>query len=151
MYCTVASVRARLPALTEAVIGDATVEEGIADAAAEIDGALGSRYTVPFSEPVPGLIASVAADLAAAWCLDTTFSGGGENDPTLLSQALRTRAQEKLEAVATGTYRGTDTLVSRGSLPGQVERVGARSNTFGQAPLLADGSWLYGPRSREWS
>lgn len=144
MYCTIAAVRARLPALTETVASDGLVEEGIADAAAEVDLALGTRYPVPFSEPVPSIIASIAADLAAAWCLDTTFSGGGENDPISLSQALRARAQEKLEAIATGVYRGIDTLVSRSTLPGRVERVGARSTTFGQAPLLADGSWLYG-------
>lgn len=40
------------------------VAEGITKAAAEIDAYCGVRYAVPFSEPVPAMVKSLAVDMA---------------------------------------------------------------------------------------
>lgn len=142
-YCTAENVRVRLPALAEDVDRDAVIAEAIAAAQAEVDSALVGRYTVPF-DPVPNIIVHITADLAAAWTLDTEFSGGGEKQETRLSDVLRKRAQRRLMQIAEGTWRGVNTLTSRDVIPGQVERVGRISTSSGR-PQFRDGSWIYGP------
>jgi phage gp36-like protein len=142
-YCTADNVRLRLPVLGNDVDRDAVIAEAISAAQAEVDGSLAGRYTVPF-DPVPDIITHITADLAAAWTLDTEFSGGGEQKETRLSDTLRKRAQKRLLQIAEGNWRGTNTLVSRDTVPGQVERVGRISTSSGR-PQFLDGSWLYGP------
>lgn len=52
-YCTIAEVRAELPALTTNVMGDSAVTSRITRADAIINGKLGTRYSVPFTTTPP--------------------------------------------------------------------------------------------------
>ena len=121
------------------------VAEAISAAQAVVDAALSARYQVPLSEPVAEPILHITADLAAAWALDTTFSGGGEERETRLSDHLRKRATEQLDQVADGRWRGLNTMTSRGNLAGGVERSGVSSTTYRKQPVFRDPSWIYGP------
>ena len=102
-YSTRADVENRLSALpapsTVASI-DSRIDEGIEYADALIDGKLAACYAVPFAS-VPKLIKAISADLAAAFTLDGGFSGGGEDEPTSLSDTIRSRAMALLEQLAT--------------------------------------------------
>jgi len=139
-YCTAAQVRLRLPEFPSDVDHDAILVEAISAAQAEVDVHLGSRYTVPFVT-VPNVVQHVTADLAAAWALDTTYSGGGEENETRLSAYLRGRAMEQVRQIVEGTWRGADTLVSRGAIAGQAGSVGLLTSTRGKTPALRD--WVH--------
>jgi len=137
-YCTAANVRARLPEFPSDAEHDAILVEAISAAEADVDVALAARYDVPFADPAPDIIRHVAADLAAAWALDTTFSGGGEEGETKLSQSLRKRARERLTEIAEGNWRGVNTLTSRGVVPGKASRPGILTSTKGTTSALSD-------------
>jgi phage gp36-like protein len=75
MYCGIEDIQKRLDPLHLIELADddqdgvpdtAVLEALIADADARIDSRLGNRYATPFSEPVPGLLRALSADLAAA-------------------------------------------------------------------------------------
>lgn len=106
-YCTSAQIQARLPALGPTITADPTtwnplLAEAISWAQSEIDFPLSARYIVPFTDPVPVPITHLAADLAAAFVLDSSFSGGGEERDTPLSRTLKARAQAKLDQLLSG-------------------------------------------------
>lgn len=112
---------------------EATIEEGIVWADSKIDSRLGQRYRVPFASPVPSLIAQISADLAAYYALVEIYSGGADNQPTLLAQELKARAFEALTELAEGTASlpdGESGSVSSASIP-------LRANTTGTAGALA--------------
>lgn len=78
-YCTLTDIQKRAPddvlmALTDdesnGVIDAARVDGAIADAGAEIDSLLQSRYTVPFVEPVPTIIRTICETLAVMKLID---------------------------------------------------------------------------------
>lgn len=78
-YCTLSDIQKRAPddvlmALTDDesndVIDAARVDGAIADAGAEIDSLLQSRYTVPFVEPVPTIIRTICETLAVMKLID---------------------------------------------------------------------------------
>lgn len=102
-YCTRDDIRARLPALK--VEGgnprlDNQVDVGIREAQTEIDAVLGSLHKVPFSQPIPALVRSIAGYLAAAFVLDGGFSAGAE--PTKLADRYRELAHQRLTAIVEG-------------------------------------------------
>lgn len=140
-YCTAANVRARIPAFPQDEEHEGFLVEAMDVAASEVDSALGARYQVPFADPAPDIIRHIAADLAAAWALDTAFSGGGEETETRLSKVLRGRARERLEQVSEGTWRGINTLTSRDVVPGQSTRPGVLTSTKGTTSAL--GAWVH--------
>lgn len=139
-YCTSAHVRLRLPEFPSDVAHEAIVAEAISAAQAEVDMALGARYTVPFTT-VPDVVRHITADLAAAWALDTTYSGGGEENETRLSAYLRSRAMDQVRQMVEGTWRGADTLVARSVLAGSKSRPGMLTSTRGTTPALRD--WVH--------
>lgn len=134
-YCTTDEVRdLRLPA---APSGDSWVlklTEHIKAADAQIDSRLGIRFVVPFS-PVPELIRQISLSLAAAFFLDPTFSGGGEQKETSLSDHYRKWAEDLLAALAEGTAAlpGADPVSNAET--GAPSSVGVHSN-FGYRPPL---------------
>lgn len=109
-YSTRANVASRLSALeaegADSITAkiDARIADGIEYADSIIDGKLAKRYTVPFADApsTPKLIKNISADLAAAYSLDGGFSGGGEDEPTPLSDTVRNRAMALLCALAEG-------------------------------------------------
>lgn len=140
-YCTAANVRMRIPAFPADAEHEAILAEAIEAAQAEVDASLSARYDVPFADPAPEMVKHITADLAAAWAMDTAFSGGGEETETKLSKSLRGRAMDRLEQLTEGSWRGVNTLTSRDVLPGQAGRIGFLTSTKGTTPLLRD--WVH--------
>lgn len=104
-YCDADDVRTRLPAMPldgENDAFDTRVTKGIAAADGQINAAfrkLGA--TVPIN-PVDPLVTAISSALAAAFCLDGGFSGGGEDNPTLLADSLRKWAENQLKMICDG-------------------------------------------------
>lgn len=96
MYCTPEDVRR----LSEVLAGatDADIGPFIAKAAARIDAHLARRYVVPLAEPVPPVISSIAADMAAGFMLDQAASAQSK-DQVNYGELLQKRAQADLERV----------------------------------------------------
>lgn len=100
-YCTQAQIEARIPELANAYaespekFGD-IVAAAIVWAQTQVDFHLSMVYSVPF-ESVPDAIAQIAADLAASFVLDSSFSGGGEAQASAMSSNLRQRGQVCLD------------------------------------------------------
>lgn len=136
-YCTIDDVRLlRLPAAPTGGTPDAKLTEHIKAADAQIDSRLGIRYVVPFTT-VPELVRQISLSLAAAFFLDPTFSGGGEQDETSLSDHYRKWAEDLLDALAAGeaALPGADPIVNEET--GAPSSVGVHSN-YGYRPPLWD-------------
>lgn len=132
-YCDAGDVRSlRLPAAPSGGDWETKLIEHIKAADALIDAKLGLRFAVPF-DPVPELIRQISLSLAAAFFLDPTFSGGGENKETALSDHYRKWAEGLLEALAAGevALAGVDPVSNEDS--GAPSSVGYHSN-FGYRP-----------------
>lgn len=106
-YCSpeeVVDVLTRDAAVTKgnaASIDGEAVQKAIADAQAEIDSRLATKYTVPFS-PVPSLVASIAQDIAA-YLADLVFRENRDYSTELSPIYLRyQRAQAQLGRLQTG-------------------------------------------------
>lgn len=106
-YCTPEEVVDVLTRNAAEVDGNAAsvdgevVEKAIADAQAEIDSRLATKYTVPFS-PVPPLVASIAQDIAA-YLADLVFRENRDYSTELSPIYLRyQRAQAQLGRLQTG-------------------------------------------------
>ncbi|MBQ7503076.1 DUF1320 family protein [bacterium] len=100
-YCIKDDITDRAPALDN--IGARLLASAIGAAEAEINLKLSPLYSVPF-EPVPAIITSVAADLAASFVLAASFSGGGEAAEPVQAKFLRERAEGLLKALAEGDF-----------------------------------------------
>lgn len=103
-YATAPKVRQRLQALP-AADSDATVDATIAGALEDADGLvdayLSTRYPVPITTP-PAMLVSIASDIAAAYVVRDSFSGGGETESPGLYKTLYEPALELLEKLANG-------------------------------------------------
>lgn len=106
-YCTSEEVVDVLTRNAAEVDGNAAsvdgevVDKAIADAQAEIDSRLATKYTVPFS-PVPPLVASIAQDIAA-YLADLVFRENRDYSTELSPIYLRyQRAQAQLGRLQTG-------------------------------------------------
>ena len=74
----------------------------------EIDGLLASRYSVPFTAPVPAMVANAALILACDAVYRRNGAGGPESNPWA-NAAYRVR--EQLQAIADGLQTlGTDAV-----------------------------------------
>jgi phage gp36-like protein len=89
--------------LTPNQLTDAQISGDIANADAQIDAALGDRYTVPFPTPIPSLINMLSVDIAA-YLGDLRFRGNKEFASELNPFYLRyQRATQMLTALESGT------------------------------------------------
>lgn len=134
-YCTIDDVRLlRLPASTAGSPYDEKLTEHIKAADAQIDSRLGVRFVVPF-DPAPELIRQISLSLAAAFFLDPSFSGGGEQKETNLSDHYRKWAEDLLDALAEGTAAlpGADPVTNDDT--GAPSSVGVHSNYGWRPPL----------------
>ena len=124
---------AALPASSEYESIDTRITSGIEYADALIDSKLSACYTVPFKK-APKLIKHISADLAAAFELDGAFSGGGEDEPTALSNTLRKRAMDLLDQIASKQVL----LPMSEAAPADSEQIGVVPNhsCLGQSPSL---------------
>lgn len=84
-----------------ASLSDDDLEQAIAEAQAEIDARLASRYTVPFSFPVPVVIEQATRDIAA-YLGTLTFRRGDPIDANDPVQLRYNRAQALLASIQAG-------------------------------------------------
>jgi len=98
MYTTAEAVYSLCKLITEVELPGPEVEGFITKAQARIDARLRKHYRVPLNEPVPAIIASIAADMAAAMVLDKVYSDRQPNQTTL-SDVYRKRAEADLDRV----------------------------------------------------
>lgn len=95
-YVTLDKLAALIPMefLTQALDddndGDVDAWDAVAAAVAEaIDGPLSVRYSVPFSEPLPGIVSYAALIFAAEMCYTRRDLRGDKNPYTKQAEALR--------------------------------------------------------------
>lgn len=102
-YTTEDSVRdaSKLTDLEDVPVG--ALDGFIAKAQARIDAKLGLRYNVPFSDPVPPIIASIAQDLAAGFAIEKYYSDRPEKTEPYLAETLIKRAMHDLNEILDGT------------------------------------------------
>lgn len=108
MYATVDDVRGVLardpaaPAGTAAELSDAEITTAITSAAAQVDSRLAGRYAVPFTDPVPQLVADITRDIAA-YLADLTYRQGKDYETQMDPVVLRyQQAQALLAQLAAG-------------------------------------------------
>jgi phage gp36-like protein len=83
-------------------LADETLIEAIEQASSEIDGKLGSRYTIPF-DPIPPLVKALCVNIAA-YLGDLTFREVKDHETELSPVYLRyQRAQALLEQLQIGS------------------------------------------------
>ncbi|RJQ26326.1 MAG: DUF1320 domain-containing protein, partial [Peptococcaceae bacterium] len=95
---TIDSVRALCKLIDWTEIDNSEVTEFITKAQQRIDGRLRVLYQVPLADPVPDIVQSIAADMAASFVLDKHYSERMK-DQTTLSEVYYRRAMRDLEAV----------------------------------------------------
>lgn len=103
-YATATKVRQRLQALPAADIDaltDATIAGALADADGIVDAYISTRYPVPIATP-PAMLITIASDIAAAYVVRDSFSGGGESESPGLYKTLYEPALALLEKIAKG-------------------------------------------------
>ena len=71
----------------------------IREAGARIDTKLRRRYAVPFREPVPPLITSIATNFAAGFAIERDYSNRREQDEPYLAEVLIKRAEDDLQEI----------------------------------------------------
>lgn len=74
----------------------------IKEAQARIDTKLRRRYKVPFKEPVPPLIVSIATNFAAGFAIERDYSNRPDKNEPYLAEVLIKRAEEDLEDILVG-------------------------------------------------
>lgn len=98
MYTTTQSVRDLCTLITADEIGDPEVQGFITKAESRINARLRRHYKVPLVNPVPDIISSIAADMAASMVLDKRYSDRAP-DQTSLAQVYMRRGEADLERV----------------------------------------------------
>jgi len=87
---------------TAATLSDPQILQAIEDAEGEVDGVLRRRYPLPLSTPVPDLISTIAAAIAA-YNADLVFRGSTPYQTQQEPVLLRLRwARDLLEQIANG-------------------------------------------------
>lgn len=128
---------------TAAALEDEQIELEIRNASAQIDDTLRTVYAVPFVDPVPPMIASLATDISAYLCdLNYRKSREYESDNYPIVRRYN-RARELLEF-----YRNGNML-----LPGKREPEETYSGSevvHVYSPRLFDGSETYYFPERDW-
>lgn len=120
--------QAQLTQLTDdignGVIDDTRVDQAIADAEAEIDGYVATRYAVPVAAPVPALLKKLAIDITVY-----NLWRRKQKIPDLVRTAYED-AVKKLEAIAKG-------VVTLGVDPAPAESSkGTAGETFGSERIF---------------
>lgn len=102
-YCSQAQIENRLSALPAQIAQapesfDSIITEAILWAQSEIDLDLSEKYPVPWADAdVPPGVSQIAADLATAFVLRATFSGGGEDSQPKLAIVWEDSARANLK------------------------------------------------------
>ncbi len=97
-YCADQDVRALCKLIDPTEIDPGEVTGFITKAETRINATLKQRYTVPLADPVPAIIQSIAADMAASFVLDKHYSDRMK-DQTSLAEVYFKRAEHDLRDV----------------------------------------------------
>lgn len=116
-YTTRDKIEALIPAefLARGVMQGGFEKDGLIDAIIgivdnEIDGLLASRYSVPFSAPVPAMVANAALILTCDAVYRRNGAGGAESNPWANAAD---RVRDQLQAIASGSQTlGTDAIIN---------------------------------------
>jgi hypothetical protein len=71
----------------------------IKEAQARIDTKLRRRYKVPFADPVPDLVESIATNFAAGFAIERDYSNRPDKNEPYLAEVLIKRAENDLEDI----------------------------------------------------
>lgn len=71
----------------------------ITEAQARIDAKLRKRYKVPFADPVPSIIESIATNFAAGFAIERDYSDRPDKNEPYLAEVLIKRAEADLQDV----------------------------------------------------
>jgi predicted metal-dependent hydrolase len=96
-YCEPGDVRALNKLFTPQSFDDTYIQQFIDKAVARLNNQIQPHYVVPLADPVPPIINSIAADMAAALVCQTHFSGTNYKEDTPLAEIYRKRAESDLE------------------------------------------------------
>jgi len=96
-YCQPQDVRNLHQLFTATDFPDASVQVYIAKATTRMNNLIQPFYAVPLSDPVPDIVASIAADMAASLLCQTYFSGINYREDTPLAEVFRKRAEADLD------------------------------------------------------
>lgn len=100
MYCTAGKVREANELLDDSTtFPDEKITPWIAKAQERIDTVLRERYVVPLCDPVPGIIESIAQDMAAGFVIAKSFSNQLNQELLNLSNQYLKRAESNLAEV----------------------------------------------------
>lgn len=134
-YCTPGDVRGLHQLITEEDFPDPDVLPYITKAQARINDRLKVHYVVPLVDPIPGIINSICADMAASLLLQNHFSGVNYREDTPLAEVYRKRAQDDLNHVIEhATLEGLPGIVEKPpDVPEMRKRIA--SNTPKVSPL----------------
>lgn len=78
---------------------DFNADPFIKEAQARIDVKLRKKYKVPFAEPVPSIIESIATNFAAGFAIERDYSERHDKDEPYLAEVLIKRAEEDLQDI----------------------------------------------------
>lgn len=86
----------------------ARVADGITVAQSKIDGRLQTKFAVPFSDPAPELIRTVAVCLASAWAVKGAYSDSGSQSHVEWAAAREKEGMDLLKEILAGEMRLED-------------------------------------------
>jgi hypothetical protein len=113
-YCTPGDVRALHQLLDEVTFPDDQVQPYITKAQARINDRLKVHYVVPLVAPIPDIINSICADMAASMMLKFHFSGVNYKEDTPLAEVYRKQAQDDLDhVIENDTLNGLEGVVQK--------------------------------------
>lgn len=98
-YCQPSDVTALNKLFQTPTFTDAYVQTFIDKAVARLNNLLQPHYVVPLVDPVPPIINSIAADMAASLLCQTHFSGVNYKEDTPMAEIYRKRADTDLRYV----------------------------------------------------
>lgn len=113
-YCQPSDVIALNQLFTSTDFPDDVVQVYITKAQSRIDNLLQPVYVVPLADPVPDIILSITADMAACLMCQNNFSEISYREDTPLAEVYRKRAEADLQHVITyATLDGLSGIVKR--------------------------------------
>jgi len=107
-YCTSSEVTDFATFILQDATASARVADGITVAQSKIDGRLQTKFSVPFADPVPELIRTIAVLLAAAWSAKGAYSDSGTQSHNEWAAAREKEAMDLLKEILAGEMRLED-------------------------------------------
>lgn len=137
-----------MPYTTEALVGgkskltnepDFNAAPSIKEAESRIDTKLRRRYKVPFSDPVPSMIESIATNFAAGFAIERDYSDRSDKHEPYLAEVLIKRAEDDLQDILDKALldgmEGVEYAPAPPVEPAELARPAVRSTTSRRSPM----------------